>query len=253
MLLVLGCGYTGLAVARRRVATERVVGTTRDPARAEVLRREGLEVVADVDQCVVDAESDVVVTFPPDGVTDLRLAPRCAAARAVVYLSSTAVFGAVHGVVDDTTPVRRDSERAALRLAAEDAWRAVGATVLRAPAIYGPDRGLHVRVRAGKHRVPGDGSQFVSRVHVEDLASLVLAALARPRRETYVVGDLEPAAHGAVVDFVCAEWGCARPPHVPLEQSDETLRGDRRVDPRRALAELGVTLAYPSYRDGMRR
>ncbi len=253
MLLVLGCGYTGLAVARRRVADERVIGTTRDPARATALRGEGLEVLADADQCLVDAQTDVVVTFPPDGTTDLRLAPRCAAARAVVYLSSTAVFGAVHGVVDDTTPVRRDSARAALRLDAEDAWRAVGATVLRAPAIYGWDRGLHVRVRAGKHRVPGDGTQFVSRIHVEDLASLVLAALAQPRRETYVVGDLEPAAHGAVVDFVCAEWGCPRPPHVPLEQSDETLRGDRRVDPRRALAELGVTLAYPSYRDGMRR
>lgn len=262
MLLVLGCGYTGLAVARRRIALgERVVGTRRDLGQHPALRAAGIEPRASVDDAVtlVDAETDVLVAYPPDGETDARLAPRLAHARAIVYLSSTTVYGLDAPRpggrrIDDTTPTQAETPRARLRLEAEAAFRAVGATVLRAPAIYGPDRGLATRIREGRHRVPGDGDHWVSRVHVEDLARFVEGAFATAaaRGDCFVVGDLDPAPHREVVSFVCAAWGCAPPPQVPLAEADESLRADRRVDPSRALAVLGVTLAYPSYRDGMR-
>lgn len=266
MLLVLGCGYVGVAVARRASAEGvRVVGTTRSAERAAQLRAivPALEVVTApvleprLVRSLVGPDVDVLVAFPPDGpaggTTDAAIAPAVSGARAVVYVSSTAVYGRVSGTIDDTTPVRADGTRARLRLEAEDAWRAIGATVLRAPAIYGPDRGLHVRVRAGTHRIPGDGRNHVSRIHVEDLASLVLASLRTPeaRGATFVVGDLEPAPHVEVVRFVCASSGVPMPASIPVDDSDETLRADRRVDPSRALATLGVTLRYPSYREGM--
>jgi nucleoside-diphosphate-sugar epimerase len=190
----------------------------------------------------------VLVTLPPDGVTDalINRALTRAAPKRVVYLSTTGVYGNATRI-DEHTPAAPDTARAKLRFAAEELYRANGAAILRCPAIYGPDRGLHVRVREGKHRIPGDGTQHVSRIHVEDLVSFILAA----KEGTFVVGDRDPASHLEVVRFICEKYGVPLPPFAPLSDVDETLRHDRQVDPSYALATLGVTLKYPSYRDGM--
>jgi nucleoside-diphosphate-sugar epimerase len=240
-LLVLGCGYTGTKLAERVLAKGgSVIGTVRSEARAPYIRA----VPALTAELVGGLEGDLVVcAFPPDGVTDARIAPALSGRR-VVYLSTTAVYGDARHI-DHTTPVAPDTERARRRLEAERLHR--GATILRCPAIYGPERGLHVRVREGKHRIPGDGTQHVSRIHVDDLVSCILAA----KPGTFVIGDRNPAPHLEVVKFVCEKYGVPLPPFVPLDQVDETLRHDRQVDSRHALATLGVTLRYPSYRDGM--
>lgn len=255
-VLILGCGYAGAALAR--LARERglaVVTNVRSDVRAAALRGEGFEVLqrAALDEAVaqdVTPGTHVVVAFPPDGTTDARVASALGDAARITYLSSTGVYGSHRGVVDDDTPVPAlgSSDRGAKILAAEEVYRAAGATVLRCPALYGPDRGLHVRVLRGEHRIPGDGTRFLSRIHVEDLAQLVLAALPR---ETMVVGDREPAPHGDVVRFICDAYGVPMPPFVPLESVHESLRADRRVDASRALAASGITLRYPSYEDGM--
>lgn len=257
-VVVLGCGYTGTAVVRlARSRGESVVATVRSQTRAATLRAEGFEVlVADPLEPValgpfVDAATHVVVTFPRDGATDARIAPSLAHARAVTYLSSTGVYSGVSGSVDDTTPLPVDpTESAKATLAAEDVWRAIGATVLRSPGIYGVDRGLHLRVVRGLHRIAGDGSTYTSRIHVLDLAALLLAARSK-RAETYVVGDAEPTTQNRISEWIAREYGVAVPPHVPFDQVHESLRADRRVDGSRALHELGVTLAFPSWREGM--
>ncbi len=260
-VVVLGCGYAGAAVAR--LARERgddVLTHVRSAARAAALRAEGFAVLeatriddAAVALLGIDEATHVVIAFPPDGVTDAQLAPQLIRAAAVTYISSTAVYREHRGLVDDRTPVGAPSERSAKILDAEQAYRDVGATVLRCPGIYGPDRGLHVRVLKGEHRIPGDGTRYLSRIHIEDLAQLVLAsgAAGHPRGETYVVGDAEPAAHIDVVRFIAESYRVPLPAHVPLESVHESLRADRRVDASRALRTLGVTLRHPTYREGM--
>lgn len=254
-IFILGCGYVGSALARRVAADGvRVVGTVRTarttPQGADL--RVHPELTAPVVESLLADATEVVVTLPPDGRTDQVIHDALARVPPlpIVYLSTTGVYGATTGRIDEHTPAAPDSARSRLRFEAEALYRARGATILRCPAIYGPDRGLHVRIREGKHRVPGDGKQHVSRIHVEDLAQLIVAALRVPP-STFVVGDLDPAPHLDVVRFVCERYGVPLPPFVPLDEVDETLRHDRQVDPRFALATLGVTLRYPSYRDGM--
>ncbi|MBN9164909.1 MAG: hypothetical protein BGO98_35930 [Myxococcales bacterium 68-20] len=250
-VLVLGAGYAGMAVlalARGRgLATKAVV---RSAARAEALRDHAVVVAPVFDAALATLagpSTHVVVTFPPDGATDARVALR---AGAITYVSTTGVYGDRRGIVNDQTPVTETpSASATLRLEAEDVWRRRGATVLRCPAIYGKDRGLHVRVVSGRHKIPGDGSGYVSRIHVDDLAALILAAPQAPG-ETFVVGDEKPARHADVVRWICTAYGAPMPPSVPLSEVHETLRGDRQVDASRALRVLGVTLRHPSYEDG---
>jgi nucleoside-diphosphate-sugar epimerase len=171
-----------------------------------------------------------------------------AGARAVSYVSTTGVYEETQGVVDDTTPLpSTPSPKYAAVLAAEAAYRAVGGAVLRSPGIYGAERGIHVRLARGDFKLSGDGSRYGSRIHVEDLAELLLASAATPG-ETFVVGDLEPCPQRDMVQWLCDRLGLPFPASAPLDQVHETLRRNRRVDSSRALGLLGITLKYPTYR-----
>ncbi|MET0387419.1 MAG: hypothetical protein ABW321_15730 [Polyangiales bacterium] len=256
-VLILGCGFAGLRVlqlARSRGLP--VVATVRSPERVPLLEQAGARVLADAslgDEILphIDADTRVVIAFPADPATDARISPWLRRAHSVVYISSTGVYGSLRGHVDADTPLPAASDERTRRLrTAEEQYRAIGATVLRCPAIYGPDRGLHVRIVRGDYQIPGDGSHVLSRIHAEDLARFALSPAA-VRGETFVVGDLEPAPHIEVVRFVCEAYGVPLPASAPLESLHASLRADRAVDPSRALEALGVTLRYPSYRQGM--
>ena len=230
-----------------------VLAVVRSKERAESLANKGFRVTRDLAPDVarecVDADTHAVICFPPDGKTDAELAKLLRHARAVSYVSTTGVYGDATGTIDDTTPV---SASPSPRLDAEAAYREIGGTVLRAPGIYGPDRGMHVRVVSGLHKLPGAGDNVISRIHVDDLAALLLAS-SSVRGRTFVVGDREPAKQRDVVSWIRAEYGCAMPPSVPPEEVHESLRRNRRVDASGILKELGVTLRYPTYREGMKR
>jgi nucleoside-diphosphate-sugar epimerase len=256
-VLVLGAGFTGAEVAEQaRARGLTVLAHTRSEERAAALRARGFAVWVAPELGAelgahVDAGTHVVVAFPPDGVTDQRIAPLLAGAHSIAYVSSTGVYGGLTGPIDDTTPLPEPLPARAQRLVeAERAYRAVGAVVLRCPGIYGPSRGLEQRVLRGEHRIPGEGKNVLSRIHVADLAALLLAASAL-HDDTFVVGDLTPAPHVDVVRHIAERHGVPMPPSVPADTLHESLRADRAIDPRRALGRLGVTLRYPSYREGM--
>ncbi|UQA62520.1 NAD-dependent epimerase/dehydratase family protein [Polyangium aurulentum] len=256
-LIILGCGYTGAEAARQALAAgRRVVGTTRSPERASELSRVGVEArvverLEDEVAHLVPEGADVLVTFPPDGRTDVAIAKALGRARAIAYISSTGVYGDASGHIDEDTPVDGRDAKAAARLGAEEAYRAAGGIVLRAAAIYGPGRGLHVRLAKGEHKVAGGGRNVVSRIHVEDLARLALAALEKAEAgSTFVVADDAPVPQAEVIGWLCARMGVEAPKEVPREALPPTLQHDRAVDGRRIQRALGVGLRYPTYREG---
>ncbi len=256
-LLLLGTGQVGKEVIRQELDTRRITATTRSASRLQellTLRVEPLVMptvsVHEISQ--VAYGSDVLVSFPPDGITDALLAPACADARAIVYISSTAVYGKKTGTIDDTTEPDRSDERALLRLAAEEIWRAQGAIILRAPGIYGPDSGLHKRLLAGQYKLPDGGQNMVSRIHIEDLARIILSVfkIGGLKQQTYVIGDEHPCKQVEIVSWLCHALKIPLPESVPLVDVSPTLRGNRAVDGRRILSELGISLKYPSYEIG---
>jgi nucleoside-diphosphate-sugar epimerase len=255
-VVVFGAGFAGArvceAAARRGLSA---LGVVRSAGNAQALRARGLPATTDdalrVARERVGQATHAVITFPPSSGVDGELAPLLAQARAVSYLSTTGVYEDIEGVVDDATPLPLvASPKYAAVLAAEAAYRAVGAAVLRSPGIYGHERGIQVRLVRGDFKLSGDGSRYGSRIHVEDLAELLLASAASPG-ETFVVGDLEPCPQREMVQWLCEQLGLPFPPSAPLDQVHETLRRNRRIDSSRALARLGVTLKYPTYRTAL--
>jgi nucleoside-diphosphate-sugar epimerase len=259
-LVILGGGFAGSALARLAIAAGfEVAATTRSEARAVALRSIGatalrLELLdpggARTLAAAVDPTVRVLIAFPPDGETDRALAPIAARARASVYISSTGIYGQARGRVDEDTPVDPNAPRAAVRIAAEKLWRDAGAAVVRAPAIYGPGRGLHLRLARGEVRLAQDESNVISRIHVDDLAAALLALLRREARATYVIGDDAPSPHAEVVRWLCRRMQLPEPPRAEAHEVDDTLRSDRRVDPSRLRRELGIAPVYPTYREG---
>jgi nucleoside-diphosphate-sugar epimerase len=255
-VVVFGAGFTGSRVCEAAAARGlTVLGVVRSEESAAALRARGVEAttadaVTVASECVGTA-THALVTFPPAGATDAALARMLARARAVSYLSTTGVYEDLEGVIDDTTPLPpQSSTKYTAVLAAEAAYRAVGAAVLRSPGIYGAERGIHVRLARGDFKLSGDGSRYGSRIHVQDLATLLLASATTPG-ETFVVGDLEPCPQRELVAWLCARLALPFPASAELSEVHETLRRNRRIDPSRALERLAVTLKYPSYRHAL--
>jgi nucleoside-diphosphate-sugar epimerase len=268
---IVGCGYVGERLARRlRDGGETVVATTRRPDRAAELGRAGIaaEVVDPyrVDELgrVIAAGAVVVDSVPTDEARGPHLpavvrGAHAAGARRIVYLSATSVYGrAAEGAwVNEDTPVR-ESPRLAEERALAAAPAPLEGVALRIAAIYGPGRGVHERLRAGSYRIVGAGDGFVSRIHVDDLVSAIVAAgtVAPLLRPAYTVADDEPTTSRAHADGAAALLGLPPPPSVPLDSVPahvaEMHLGNRRVSNARMKAELGVELRYPSWREGLR-
>lgn len=258
-LVIIGCGFVGEALARHVVAEGKreVHVTTRQRSRVPFLEALGaaVTVVDDGDgfaRVAAEAEGgDCVVTFPPHPEADRLAAAAVRRSAASVYVSSTAVYGAAEGRIDDATEAAGDDDRARRRLLAEGVYQAEGAVVLRAPAIYGPGRGVHRRLQAGTLSLTDGGTRFISRIHVDDLVGLILAGLRRGEPgKAHVIGDHRPSPQRELVAYLCAKLGLPMPGSIPSEAAHATLRGNRRVDPRPALAALNYTLRFPDSRSG---
>jgi len=197
----------------------------------------------------------VLHSIPPEGPKDL-LQPLKGLAERVVYLSSTAVYGSAT-LVDETTPEDAITPAAKTRLEAElsvleGPWTSL---ILRPAAIYGPRRGVQESIQRGEHSL---SDQFVSRIHVDDLAAITVAALLSDLRGVYPVADEQPCTSREIAAF------CAELLHIPITgpAGQSTSPGgyaarsprfanNRRVDESAIREALGITLRYPSFRLGV--
>jgi nucleoside-diphosphate-sugar epimerase len=123
--------------------------------------------------------------------------------------------------------------------------------VLRPAAIYGPGRGVHVALREGSFQLANDGSNFVSRIHVDDLATHAGHSLLSDLTGAYPVADEKPCSSREIAEFCANLLGLPLPESVTEESLSETRRSDRRVDGSAIRRLLGIELRYPSYRQGI--
>lgn len=272
-LLSLGHGYSAQALARQLLLQGwTVIGTTRDPAKAEGFRAEGVVPLLWDRMAVEEAlgrVSHVLISAGPDsdGDPSLRLCGPAMAERAaqldwVGYLSTTGVYGDHGGGwVDEDTPLTPGTRRGAMRLAAEDAWRAIPDLplhIFRLAGIYGPGRGPFAKVRAGTARRIVKPGQVFSRIHVEDIAQVLDASIRLPDPGAiYNLCDDDPAPPQEVILHAAELLGVTPPPEEPFESAEMGAMArsfyaeSKRVSNRRIKEELGVRLYYPDYRAGL--
>jgi nucleoside-diphosphate-sugar epimerase len=155
--------------------------------------------------------------------------------------------------VDHTTPAAPDNDEGRARLATENLVLSAfdSAMVLRVAAIYGPGRGVHVRMAEGRFQLAGAGENYVSRIHVEDLATHIEAALDTDIGGAWPVADEFPCTSREIAEFCARLLGLPVPASVDPVALHHTRRANRRVDGSTIRSVLGISLRFPGYREGI--
>ncbi len=271
LTVVAGTGYTGRRVLERLPA-DRVMGLSRtaiDTTRVfHTVDFDG------ADALPLDATEPcaIVYTVPPGGDDDQRLRgfldrlpPRVV--RRFVYLSTTGVYGDCCGaVVDEDTPVNPGSRLSKPRVAAErllGEWsdrNGCDLVILRVPGIYGPGRLGLGRLRDGTPVLREEEANPGNRIHVEDLATCCIAALASDvPAGIYNVGDGDHRSSTWFADEVARQAGLAPPPRISRTQAAREfspmrlafLASSRVVDTTKMRTVLKVTPRYEDPAEGI--
>ncbi len=290
-LFCFGLGYSASRLADKLSAQGwAVAGTCRSPETEAGLRQQGVDVFPfDGERPLEDAETalrgttHLLSSVPPSldrgggddsGADDPVLARHrediaaITGLRWVGYLSTTGVYGDTGGIlVDETAPLHPNSERSRRRAGAEESWLSlhrdygVPVHVFRLAGIYGPGRSAIDQVLAGRARRILKPDHLFSRIHVDDIGQVVRASMENPHPgQIYNLGDDEPASPADVIGFACELLDVAPPPVIDFEDAAKDMspmglsfwQDNRRIDNTRIKKELGVTLLYPDFREGLR-
>lgn len=273
-LVVAGLGYAGTAAAREAAAAGwRVTGTARDPAKASP--PPGVEVVpfAEAGPAIAAATHLLATAAPREDAGDPLLASHGEAIRAasglrwIGYVSTTGVYGDHGGAwVDESTPLKPMQDRSRRRVAAEAHWAAFAerlpVDLFRSGGIYGPGRSVLDELRDGTARRTVKPGHAFSRIHRDDIALAVFAAMRRDRapglRILHLVDD-EPAESAAVVEGAARLLDVAPPPALPFEEAWPRMSPmarsfwseNRRVANDATKAALGIEWRHPTWREGL--
>ena len=278
-LFCFGCGYTADALLHRLAPRDMTFAGTRTGLTQANQPLPGLELIAyagdvasaEVRRALTDT-THVLISIPPDLEgdvvlrhygEDLKQLPQL---TWVGYLSTVGVYGDCRGAwVDEASPTRPTSERSLRRLEAERAWLAFAqhgrarVEIFRLAGIYGPGRNVLEQLRGGSARRIIKSGQIFNRIHVDDIARTLAAAIDRDAgHHLYNVADDEPAPPQDVIAYAAELLGVAPPPEIAYAEAGLTGMAasfwseSRRVSNARIRNDLGVKLLYPSYREGLR-
>jgi hypothetical protein len=276
-LFSFGYGYTAEALARKlSPRLTAVAGTRTNPeqaadAGARLAAYKGDGPSAGV-RSLLAGTTHMLVSIPPDleGDPVLRdFADDIAAIPDLAwigYLSTVGVYGDAKGAwVDEESPVRPLTERSLRRAEAERAWLDFGTgsgrrvEVFRLAGIYGPGRSVIGTLRAGTARRIAKPGQVFNRIHVDDIARVLAAAIdSDTGHRVFNVSDDEPAPPEDVVAYAAELLGLPTPATVAIEDAGLSSMAAsfwtecKRVNNGRIRRTLGVELLYPTYREGLR-
>ena len=276
-VLILGMGWSGRVLAAQLQARGvQVTGTVRDPSSTadDGLQRHRLHADAGPSAALLEAIAQaqaVLCSVPPDAQGDpalRQLLPALQASPAlrwVGYLSSTSVYAdRAGGWVDENSEADASETAGVQRRLAETQWRAladvrgIASAVFRLPGLYGPGCNALLQLAEGRARHVVRPGLVFNRLHVEDLAAVVMAAMRRPTRDgLYLPADDEPAPPQDVLAYAAQLGGFTLPPAVAWDDPavSPTLRrfyaSNKRIDSRGTREALGWTPKFVTYREGL--
>ena len=217
--------------------------------------------------------TSIVYTVPParDAANDRRLEQLLSllpgSPARIVYLSTSGVYGDCNGaLVSETAKPAPATERAQRRYAAEQylqQWSAaqgVSVIILRVPGIYGPGRLGIERIRQDEPVLHLDEAHPGNRIHVDDLVSCCLAALADDvPAGIYNLGDGDNRSASWFSMEVARQAGLPPPAMITREQANAQfspmrlsfLNESRRLDLSKMQTLLQPDMRYPNAVDGI--
>lgn len=277
-LLIFGFGYTAHFLAKKaRENNIQVTATTRSQQAVGYNHELDCELIAfserNIEHALETVNHILISTPPTHGLGDPVLVNFSHVLKKysegiawIGYLSSTGVYGDHQGRwVDESSKPIALGGQGQLRLAAEQAWRSFAETyqrpltIFRLAGIYGPQRNILARLMSGKNDTIVKNGQFFSRIHVEDIALAIVAAMQNPKVGTtlYNVADDQPAASDVVDEYAASLLQLPTLKRIAYEMAtlspmaQEFYSHNKRVANAKLKRELNIQLTYPTYKEGL--
>lgn len=273
-LFCFGLGYSCTHLAKKLLAEGwRVSGTHRSMEACDADRIHGItSYLFDNDMPLAHiwdmySITHLLISIPPDEQGDqvLRLHQQdminLPNLKWVGYLSTTGVYGDYQGAwVDESSELKPATSRTQWRVQAEQAWleTALPVHIFRLAGIYGPGRSVLDSLQAGTAKRIDKPEQYFSRIHVADITKTLTASMMHPNPPAiYNVCDDLPAPQADVMTYGATLLGMTPPPLVALSDASlsEMARSfyaqNRRVKNNKIKQSLGITLTYPTYKEGL--
>lgn len=296
-------GYAGSALARHLVSRGwNVRGIGRSESAASDLENLDVEVeIADVGEPEeleglgrredhvfylvgsISGHPDWTERVGLDGVVNAEAALADCRIASFVLVQTMAAYGrGTHETITEETSTQPNSQLGRISLVAERhlrealADRGFPARFVRAGTIYGPGRRTVDALRNKRLRKLGGGENLSSRIHVDDLATVLTAVAERGRAgEVYLAVDDQPVSMADYFDHLAERADVPAPGstpkwlaramiggfgltskltkgHAPLGHNLYALvTGNYACSNEKIRKELGVRLAYPTYLEGV--
>lgn len=274
---IIGFGYTAEFLIKELIEFDlQVIGTTRSPEKVGFYPHSNYELVSfsafNVEKYLKRA-THILISIPPTKEKgDLILVNFSELIKKfshqiqwLGYLSSTGVYGDHQGAwVDETSTSISPGRQGALRLNTENAWLSLSNDyrlplhIFRLAGIYGPTRNALVKLLKGKKQTIYKKDHFFSRIHVEDIASALVASIKKPDPlSIYNIADDEPAPSHVIDDYAASLLDMPLIDKIPFEIArlspieKEFYSHNRRVCNFKMKKNLLFKLKYPTYREGL--
>jgi len=284
-VVICGCGDIGLRAAHELLGKDsgtEVRAWVNTQLSAELCQQRGLaSEILELNNALRLPEqlngADLIYLVPPSssGIVDQRsthflyaMEQQAMRPKKVVLLSTTAVYGDCAGAwVNEKTPAKPQTNRGKRRLDAERQWlkwalsNSISLMVLRVAGIYAFDRIPRARIAQGSPLVIAQECGFSNRIHADDLAKIIVAALALETKfEIFNVSDGMPTTLTEFMVEATKVAGLPPLPQISMAEAEQQLgksllsylRESRQIDNKKMLKQLKVTLSHPDFRSGLR-
>ena len=173
--------------------------------------------------------------------------------KRLIYISSTGVYPKRNGLWREESEFEADTNSGKLRLVTEKILlQYFNLHVVRPGGIYGPGRGIDVRLKSGKP-IPVSNAP-VHRIHVEDLTRIIRHLVEHPESAHCVnVVDLEAKPSWEVAQWLVENRdGFSQQMLSALDDSPSLGQASaERFISNQCMLDLGITLNFPTFREGM--
>ncbi|MCS5641766.1 MAG: NAD-dependent epimerase/dehydratase family protein [Dehalococcoidia bacterium] len=264
-ILVLGCGYVGLPLARKLAGLGHEVHASRRTGfivegitthQTDVTLRSSFESLPSAFDWILftasssRGDANVHRAVFVEGTRNLLDWLDNSPSR-VLFTSSTSVYPQTNGTWVDEKSCEKPTSGAALNLAlAEQLLFKSGrsCTLLRVAGIYGPERGhLYRQFLRDEAVISEAGKRWMNMIHREDVIGAILAAI-EAESGIYNATDDEPVTQSVFFQWLAGRLGKSMPPTGKAVQGKRAFT-NKRVNNEKLKAD-GWTLKYPTFRKG---
>ena len=183
----------------------------------------------------------------------------------ITYLSATSVYGDHQGEwVNEASQTKPTSLNGICRLNAEKSWLRLfnefnlPVQVFRLSGIYSKQYNILNRLKKGEAKIIKKKNQFFSRIHVEDIAKVLLKSITNFKKgEIYNISDDKPASMEEVTRFAIKILNCKEPKTIQFtEIENEMLKSfyndSKKVSNKKMKDVFNFKLKFPTYVEGLK-